>query len=173
MSPSISDPPECSSTGAGGCYFCRLRRASLLLHPTWLRLAGVLCSCLRWKALVRPVVFTCTLCVALVDSLVSRVGSSLAPSSFVLGCWVDPSSCYVRNGLIAGFCGSGLRLRFCTAFRIRFRSSCGYRRLVRSRLRGVFGHGLLFHISLLGLRALFLTGPPFRLQSPSLCAHDV
>ena len=159
--------------GAGGCYFCRLRRASLLLHPAQLRLVGALCSCLRWKALFRPVVFTCTLCVALVESLVSRVGPSLAPSFFVPGGWVDLSSCYVQNSLIVGFCDSSLRLRFCSAFRIHLRSSCGYRLLVRSRLRGVFGHELLFHISLLGLRALFLTVPPFRLRSPSLCDLDV
>ena len=157
----------------GGGYYCRLRRASLLLHPALLCLAGALCTCLCWKALFRPVVFTCTLCVALVDSLVSQVGSSLAPSSFVPGGWVDLSSCYVRNGLLAGFCDSGLRLRFCTAFRIRLHSSCGYRLLVRSRLRGVFEHELLFHISLLGLRALFLIGPPFRLRSLSSCDHDV
>ena len=125
------------------------------------------------EALFRPVVFTCTLCIALVDSLVSRVRSSLAPSYFVPGSWVDLSTCYVRNGLLAGFCDSGLRLRFCTAFRIRLHSSCGYRLLVRSRLRGVFEHKLLFHITLLGLRALFLTGPPFWLRSPSLCDHDV
>ena len=163
MSPSISDPPECSSPGAGGgggVLFLSVVKASLLLHPALLRLAGALCSCLRWKALFRPVVFMCTLCVALVDSLVSRVGSSLAqiPLSrrmgralFVLR--AKRSSCV--------FCDSGLRLRFCTAFRIRLRSSCGYRLLIRSRLCGVFEHELLFHISLLGLRALFLTSPPF------------
>ena len=153
---------------SGGCE--GLHYFFTLPYSAW---RVLFCSCLRWKALFRPVVFTCTLCVALVDSLVSRVGFSLAPSAFVPGGWVDLSSCYVRNGLLAGFCDSGHRLRFCTAFRIRLRSSCGYRLLVHSRLRGAFENKLLFHISLLGLRALFLTGPPFRLRSPSSCDHDV
>ena len=55
--------------------------------------AGDLCSCLRWKALFRPVVFTCTLCVALVDSLASRVGSSLAPQFLCPGPPQGPVLC--------------------------------------------------------------------------------
>ena len=111
VSPLISDPPEFSSPrvcwgGGGGHIFCRLQMASLLLAPppppksAW---RVLLCSCLHWKALFRPVIFTCTLCVALVDFLVSRVGSSLTSSTFVPGGWVVLSSCYVRNCLFVGF----------------------------------------------------------------------
>ena len=82
--------------------------------PAWQVLFG---SWLCWVGLFHPVVFTCTLCVAPVDSLVSQVGSSFAAGTFAPGGWVDLSLCYVRNYLLAGFCDSALRLRFCTAFR--------------------------------------------------------
>ena len=98
----------CVCGGGGGHIFCQLQMASLLLCPppppppqfAW---RVLLCSCLHWKTLFHLVIFTCTLCVALVDSLVSRVGSSLTSSTFVPGSWVVLSSCYVRNCLFVGF----------------------------------------------------------------------
>ena len=102
--------------GGGGAYFLSVANGFIASfppppphptppHPTPPQSAWrvLLCSCLHWKALFHPVIFTCTLCVALVDSLVSRVRSSLTSSTFVPGSWVVLSSCYVRNCLFVGF----------------------------------------------------------------------
>ena len=108
-----------SRAGWGWVFFVGCGGLHCFFAPPCSAWRVLFCSCLRWKALFRPVVFTCTLCVAFVDSLVSRVGSSLASSTFVPGGWVVLSSCYMRNCFIAGFCDSGLQ--FCTAFRTRLR----------------------------------------------------
>ena len=122
MSPSISGPPDFSSPCAGGIFSVgwRLYCFFFFLPPP-----PPLGRCFSAPA------FAGMPCFAQSSSrvpaawhlltLVSRVASSLAAGAFFPGGWVDLSSCYMRNSLVAGFCDSGLRLRFCTTFRTRLR----------------------------------------------------
>ena len=124
----------------GGRYFLLVAKgfiASSHPHSAW---QVLFCSCLRWKTLFRPVVFTCVLCVALVDSLASQVSSSLGPRRRCLCPGRLGRSLFVLCVKLS-YCGV-LRLESPAPILHRFSdsspSSWGYRLLVCSRLRGVF-----------------------------------
>ena len=103
--------------------------------------------------------------VAFADSLVSRVGSSLATGAIVSGDAVDLSSWMVRNRLLDGVFDSGLGLQICTYIRMRLGRDGAHASSIVSCPRCIWSK-MLFHICLLGLKAMLWHCSPFRKGSP-------